>query len=149
MKKIIMIMFAGFISVAHANPPDLCAEEETVGHCAYVTGLNIYDTHGGRYIKVSDPDRNYTQVTCTADNYMPMWIHAKVELEYYYKYDLRNRTTHFYICTDITGSNCELIGTDKFTTIKNQDTYISEPFYYEVNLTLVKDKYPACNKWHS
>ena len=61
----------------------------------------------------------------------------------------RNPTRYFYICTDATGTTCELIGTDSFAVVKTENKYISDPKYFEVNLAAVKDKYPKCKKWHS
>jgi hypothetical protein len=153
-KLYVILLAASYSLSAYANiTQEICDrhfnQNDNVAHCAYLSGLSPYDPKDGRYIKIYDPNLNLARVSCSADNNIELMLDADTSLEYYFNYGLTNRTRQYYICTDATGSSCELVGSDSFSVLKNENKYTSEPKSYAVNLSLVKDKYPACNKWRS
>lgn len=105
-------------------------------HCAYITGLST-DLNNGRYIKLhNNIVGNLTM--CFNGN-------ASIFLDEYgaAKYKGTN-TDEYFICADEKGEHCQQVGIDKFVVFKNNG-YMADPRYYNINLSHLKDQYPACN----
>jgi hypothetical protein len=110
-----------------------------VVHCAYTSGLSNH-LNDGRYIKIRHATvENIICFNGSSIAFMDAWgAVAHIGL---------NSDT-YSICTDSAGTNCEQIGIDNFTVIKDNDhDYSAQPKYFNIDLSTLKDKYPACNSF--
>jgi len=123
-----------FLNSAFANKK-VCIEAFNYAHCAYISGLNDNEA---RYIKYNASQLHHSKTKCmnSADYYA---LSQNLAPRY-----MGNNIINYYICSDELGTQCELLGSDNFTIYKSWFSYSSEPLNYAIDLSAVKDKYPAC-----
>jgi len=124
-----MIAISSYASIESCPP--------YVVHCTYITGLSS-KLEDGRYIKISHS--TITNIICfngASTAFIDEWGAAS---------HIGNNSDVYHICSDSSGKKCEKIGIDNFTITKNGDyRYSAKPKYFNLDLSALKEKYPACN----
>lgn len=118
--------------------------EGRFSHCAYLTGISAQDN--GRYIKIYHTDwPSYSHVQCYTTN-----EDLDVELSDTNQ-SIGTIWHHYYICKDIYGSQCELVGNYVFENTIIDHPYNGEPTRYKaepnqfvIDISKVKNSYPQC-----
>lgn len=109
-------------------------------HCAYMTGLSN-SLNDGRYIKLYHP--KVGNLTVCFNGTSTAFIDQFGAGAY-----VGSNSDIYSICSDSAGKNCEQIGVDNFTVTKNKSfDYSAEPQYFNLDLTTLKNKYPACDSY--
>jgi hypothetical protein len=107
-------------------------------HCTYVSGLP--HDYQGRYIKHYNPTEKVSYTRCVSADMVESDIYQN-EAEWY----LGTHNVQYSICTDANAEHCEPLATDTFTIAKDGENYVGQPTTYGIDVSAVKDKYPACS----
>ncbi|HSW70778.1 MAG TPA: hypothetical protein VLH77_02235 [Gammaproteobacteria bacterium] len=111
-------------------------------HCVYATGLdNSY--YSGRYVKYYNSKEDFSYTRCLTNDSVEDDISQDMA-----EYSVGNQTVEYSICTNAKAEQCEPVAVDTYNIAKNGDTYVGTPTTYAIDLSAVKDKYPACNGLH-
>lgn len=108
-------------------------------HCTYVSGLPA-DSSKGRYIKHYDSTLDISYTRCVSADTVENDI-SQNEGEFF----IGTQNVQYSICTDANAEHCEPLGMDTFTIARDGENYVGTPTTYSINVSAVKDKYPACN----
>lgn len=150
MKRNNLHLLAVLVFVAFASPTALALDEDgkatcerwlkdyNDAHCAYFSGLDGAPD-AGRYIKHYNSKEEISYTRCITANTVEDDIFQEVAGDY-----VGTNLVEYSICSDPKGENCELVGLDSYTIAKDGEKYIGTPAMFAIDLSTVKDKYPAC-----
>lgn len=128
-----LIILSALSSISCYAGKELCPKDAV--HCSYVSGLSS-DLNDGRFVKLSNS--KVSLVVCF-NSYGLAFLDQDSAGKY-----VGINSDQYSICSDAQGKNCEPIGLDTFVIAKNVNSYSAEPKFYAIDLSTVKNKYPAC-----
>jgi hypothetical protein len=105
-------------------------------HCAYFSGLSD-SLRGGRYIKLENIHIGAIVVCFNGMSSVSILQEGAGKF-------LGDQSDTYFICTDGSGSNCEQVAVDNFDISKGQNGFDGKPQYFNIDMSAVKNKYPAC-----
>jgi hypothetical protein len=137
--RVAIFSMLSIISIAtFANQSD-CNNSEFL-HCSYFSGLPS-DVNDGRFVK--ETYLGSSNVSCS-DNTVFQYMTAEDAVSQ----GSGAITVQYSICQDATGTDCEKVGEDAFTIIKNGNTYSAEPKVYNIDFSHVDvNKFKSCKPY--
>lgn len=136
-KLTVLALLTTVFSISLATYADKNDCPPGVVHCAYMTGLSDA-MKDGRYIKVANA--KIGSVTVCFNGTSTVFLEQTDGQKY-----MGDNADTYSICSDAFGKVCETIGVDRFVVSVKQGQYSSEPMFYSIDVSTLKDKFPACD----
>jgi hypothetical protein len=134
--EIILFSILSIISIATFADRSDCDNSEFF-HCSYFSGLPS-DVHDGRFVK--ETYLGSSRVSCNNNT-----VFEYMTTEDAIRHGSGTIVVQYSICQDASGVDCEKVGQDAFTIIKNGNTYSAEPKLYNRDFSHVDvNKFKSC-----